>query len=349
MQPEADVRSPQQKAGLIALISGAILTVAGAALLTAYALGFISRGVTVTSYFANADGLKQGAAVNVNGVTVGTVQSVTITTAPERKRTPVQVTMQLKNKDQESVRTDSLAGLTNLGALADTVVDIDSEHATGPPIDDGAELKTLGTPYMLDLNAGQSTVKALGETEDRFNSIVTQMESGQGSLGQFIANPGFTNELSGTVSKFRDATAKLNSTGNTAGKLLNDHSLTGKFAAIGKDMQGVNASVTKLTNGPLQANLATTQTRVNSITAGINSGQGAAGMLVKNPKQFTDTFSQANALVTNYTKNPATGGNFAPGGATAVDLAKLQSEVNTLATGIRKDPKKYFTIHFRVF
>jgi phospholipid/cholesterol/gamma-HCH transport system substrate-binding protein len=349
MPSDADVRSPQQKTGLIALILGAILVIAGAVLLTAYSLGFVTHGVTVTCYFANAEGLKQGAAVDVNGVTVGTVQNVTITAAPERRRTPVLVTMQLKNKDQDSVRSDSLADLVTMGALADTIVDIDSEHATGPPIEEGAELKTLRGGATFDMNSGQSLVKALGETEDRFNGIVTQMESGKGSLGQFISDPGFVNDLSVTVTQFRDATAKLGSNNNTVGKLLNDHSLSGRFAAISNDMQGVGGSVNKLTNGPLQANLATTQTRVDSITAGINSGQGAAGMLVKNPKQFTDTFAQANALVTGYWQNPATGGNFASGGATAVDMAKLQSEINTVMADIRKNPKRYFTTQFRVF
>jgi phospholipid/cholesterol/gamma-HCH transport system substrate-binding protein len=349
MAAEDNLRSTQNKAGVIALVSGGILTMVGAVLVAAYALGLVSHGIIVTSYFENAYGLKTGAAVNVNGVTVGTVRSVDVTSAPERKKTPVQVTMELTRKDQAAVHTDSLANLINLGALADTVIDIDSEHATGPPIQDGDELKTLPTPSVLNLKAGQATVKALNETENRFNAVVDQMETGKGTIGQFITNPGFANELSATARKVQQVTAKLGSDDNSAGKLLNDHDLTNKFAAIGTDMQGVSASVTKLTNGPLQANLSAASTRANSLIAGVNSGQGAAGMLVKNPKQLTGTFAQASALVTNFTKNPATGGNFAAGGATAVDLKQLQSQINDLTTMIRKNPKQYLTIQFRIF
>jgi phospholipid/cholesterol/gamma-HCH transport system substrate-binding protein len=344
-----NARSTQNKASVIALISCGMLIILGAILVAAYSLGFLSRGITVTCYFDNAEGLKPGDAVTVNGVTVGTVKSVIVTTAPERKKTPVQVTMELKRKDQDAVHSDSLAALVNLGALADTVIDIDSEHATGLPIQDGDELKTLATPHVLDLKAGQETVKALNALEGRFNTVVDTMETGKGSLGQFINDPGLTNNLAATAKKVQEVTAKLGSDDSTAGKLLNDHNLGDKFAAVGSDMQGVSASVTKLTSGPLQANLSAATAHANSLTAGVNAGNGAAGMLVKNPKQLTDTFAQANALVANYTSNPGTGGNFAAGGATAVDLEKLQSETNALVTMIRQNPKKYLTIQVRIF
>jgi phospholipid/cholesterol/gamma-HCH transport system substrate-binding protein len=259
----------------------------------------------------------------------------------------VQVTMELSREAQDAVRSDSLAGLTSLGALADTVVDIDSEHATGPPVQNGDELKTLNK--VLDLKAGQDTVRSLNETENRFNTVVDQMEHGKGTLGQFISNPGLTDQLSDTARKVQNTTTKLTSENNSAGKLLNGHDVGDKFADIGKNAQGLSASVTKLTNGPLQANINAATTHANSLITSINKEQGAAGMLIKNPKQITDTMVQANALIDNYTKNPATGGNFAAGGATALDLKKLQTETSALTTMIRQNPKKYFSIQFRVF
>ncbi len=344
-----DARSPNSKAAIIALLASAVFIIGGSILFAAYSLGYLSTGIIVYSYFDNATGVKPGAAVNVNGVTIGTVKGVTISAAPERRLTPVQVTMDLKRKYQNIVHVDSLAGLTALGALADTVVDIDSKHATGPLIQDGDELRTLATPSVLNLHSTQETVKSLNALEGRFNNVMDTLETGKGSLGQFIANPGLVNNIRATVGKVNDATAKLSNPDSTAGKLINSHQLQDRFTAIGTDMQGVSASVTKITNGPLQANISTASTHINAITAGLNSGQGAAGMLMKNPKQFSDTFAQAGALVTNYTKNPGTGGNFAAGGATAVDLQQLQSQINEFTTMFRKNPKKYITIKFRVF
>jgi len=58
-------------------------------------LGFFSRKMTITTYFENAAGLKPGAAVNIEGVTIGTVKTVTVSSSPERKLTPVMVVMKV--------------------------------------------------------------------------------------------------------------------------------------------------------------------------------------------------------------------------------------------------------------
>jgi len=49
----------------------------------------------VLTFFENSAGLKTGAAVNLQGVTIGTVKTVTIDNSPERKLTPVKVVMKI--------------------------------------------------------------------------------------------------------------------------------------------------------------------------------------------------------------------------------------------------------------
>jgi hypothetical protein len=99
----------------------------------------------------------------------------------------------------------------------------------------------------------------------------------------------------------------------------------------------------------LQANLTSVSNHATSLTNGLNNGEGAAGMLMKNPKQLTDTMARASALLSDYSKNPKTGGNFAAGGETSVDLKNLSAKVNELSTLIRSNPKKYLTIQVRIF
>jgi phospholipid/cholesterol/gamma-HCH transport system substrate-binding protein len=334
---------------MILLGGAALLAVLVVLLVSVSGISIFRHRLTSTSYFADADGIKSGAAVNLNGVTIGVVKSVTITTAPERKKTPILVVMKIDPQFQNVVRTDSLAGLTNLGALADTVIDIDSEHATGPPMRDGAELKTLTTPSVLDLNAGQATVKALNDVEVRFNTVVDQITSGKGTVGKILSDPNLMDRVNATTKSAGKIADKLNSTHNTAGKILNGHSVNDRIAALGTDMQGLTALYISRTGGPLADNAASAITHVNSITKGLNEGQGAAGTLMKNPKQFTDTMTKVSSLLSDYSKNPKTGGNFATGGATSVDLQKLSTEVSSLSTMVRSNPKKYLTIQVRLF
>ena len=139
MPSQQEVKWSQLKVGVIVLVSVVILTTL--LFLMTSSPGWVSstHKLTVSTYFENSAGLKVGAAVNLQGVTVGTVKSVTVTTAPERKLTPVQVVMKIDSKYQASLHKDSTAALTTVGVLGDTVVDINSQVATGPPLQDGDE------------------------------------------------------------------------------------------------------------------------------------------------------------------------------------------------------------------
>ncbi len=160
MPSQQEVRWSQLKVGVIVLVSAVVLTTLLFLMTSASGLGLFSRKLTVTTYFENSAGLKAGAAVNLEGVTIGTVKTVTVTNAPERKLTPVMVVMKIDNKYQFGLHTDSKAALSTVGVLGDTIVDINSQVATGPEIRDGDELKTLETPSLQDVvKASQGTIE----------------------------------------------------------------------------------------------------------------------------------------------------------------------------------------------
>src|ERR1039458_8107245 len=123
MASQQEGRWSQLKIGVIVLVSVVILTMLLFLMTSASGLGLFSRKLTVTTYFENAGGLKVGAAVNLEGYTIGNVKTITVTTAPERKLTPVQVVMKIDGKYQPSLHTDSTAALWTVGILGDTVVD----------------------------------------------------------------------------------------------------------------------------------------------------------------------------------------------------------------------------------
>jgi phospholipid/cholesterol/gamma-HCH transport system substrate-binding protein len=311
-----------------------------------------ARKITVTTYFVNSEGLKSGAAVNLDGVTVGTVKHVDLVTTPERSKTPVQVTMRLNTKFLPGLHTDSLAELTSMGALANTVVDIDSQHATGPTLQDGAELPTLNTPTVLNLKAGQDTINDIHKLMDRLDPLVDQVKSGKGSIGQLMSNPGLTREARDTILKVHQVSAKLNSTHNTVGLFLNGHSIPDRLASLSTDMQGVQTSVAKLTNGALQANLTNAQDKVNALSADVKSGHGAVGMVLNDSafkNQMTGITAKANAAIAGIDKGQGSVGKMLHDDEVKVNLGKLQTESSTLATMIRQNPKKYLTIEVRIF
>ena len=137
MPSQQEVRWSQLKVGVIVLISTIILVALLFLMTSSSGLGILTHKLTIMTYFENSAGLKTGAAVNLQGVTIGTVKTVTIDNSPERKLTPVKVVMKLDDKYATALKKDSKASLSTVGVLGDTIVDINSQFAVGPPLRDG--------------------------------------------------------------------------------------------------------------------------------------------------------------------------------------------------------------------
>src|SRR4051794_16298436 len=200
MPSQQEVRWSQLKVGVIVLVASVVLVTLLFLMTSSSGLGILSHKLTITTYFENSAGLKVGAAVNLQGVTIGTVKSVTVVNSPERKLTPVKVVMKLNEKFADALKKDSKAALSTVGVLGDTVVDINSQFAVGPPLQDGDELKTTETPSLTDVvKASQGTIESLNVILAKMNVIVDNIQSGKGSIGQLINNPDLYNKANNTV------------------------------------------------------------------------------------------------------------------------------------------------------
>src|ERR1700742_3704659 len=219
MPSQHEVRWSQLKVGVIVLISTVILVTLLFLMTSSSGLGILSHKLTVTTYFENSAGLKTGAAVNLEGVTIGTVKAVTIDNAPEHKLTPVKVVMRMNEKYTTNLKKDSKASLSTVGVLGDRVVDINSQFAVGPPLQDGDVLKTLETPSLTDVvKASQGTIESLNVILAKMNTIVDNLQSGKGSIGQLINNPDLANKMTATVDELHKLTVSLNSNKGSLGK-----------------------------------------------------------------------------------------------------------------------------------
>jgi len=362
MPSQQEVRWSQLKVGVIVLVSAVILTTLLFLMTSASGLGMFSHKIAVTTYFENSAGLKDGAAVNLQGVTIGNVKSVTVVTAPERKLTPVQVVMKLDSKFASSLHTDSTAALTTVGVLGDTVVDINSQVATGPPLRDGDELKTLETPSIQDVvKASQGTIESLNVILAKLNTVVDNLESGKGSFGQLLTNPDLYNKFTASADEVHKLTVKLNSNDNTVGKFFNDNAemynrlndAIARVDDITKNLQSGKGSAGKLlTDEAMYDNLNKSLANLNSILADAQAGKGSAGMLLKDPtlaKNLTDVIAKSDALVTSISEGKGTLGKLVTDDMLYSNTNKLLTGSTDLVTAIRKDPKKYLTIHMKIF
>lgn len=361
MPSQQEVRWSQLKVGLIVLAATIILVTLLFLMASSAGIGLFSHKLTITSYFENSAGLKEGSPVNLQGVTIGTVKSVAVVTSPDRKLTPVRVVMKINEKSAGDLRKDSKAGLTTVGVLGDTVVDINSQYAVGPPLQDGDELKTLETPSLTDvIKAGQGTIESLNVILAKMNAIVDNLQSGKGSIGQLISNPDLYNKTIGTVDELHKLTVNLNRGQGFIGKLMKDDELynrlngtAGKLENIADELDAGKGTAGKLLkDDTLYKNLNSTLAHANSLLADADAGKGGLGLMLKDPKfrsDLSDTLSQVNALVKGINEGHGTLGKLATDDAAYTNLNRLLTESTNLVTAIRQNPKKYLVIHLKIF
>jgi phospholipid/cholesterol/gamma-HCH transport system substrate-binding protein len=361
MPSQQEVRWSQLKVGVIVLISTVVLVTLLFLMTSSAGLGILSHKLTVTTYFENSAGLKTGAAVDLEGVTIGTVKSVTIDNSPERKLTPVKVVMKLNEKNSSSLKKDSKASLSTVGVLGDTVVDINSQFAAGPPLQDGDELKTSETPSLTDVvKASQGTIESLNVILAKMNVIVDNLQSGKGSVGQLINNPDLYNKADKTVDELLTLEKNLNAGRGSIGKLMTDDTMynrlndaAGKLESITNSLnEGKGTAGMLLKDDSLYKNLNSTLVHANSIMEQADAGKGGLGLMLKDPKfrqDLSNTLAQVNALVSGMNEGRGTLGKLATDDAAYTNINKLLTASTDLVTTIRSDPKKYLTIHLKIF
>jgi phospholipid/cholesterol/gamma-HCH transport system substrate-binding protein len=361
MPSQQEVKWSQLKVGLIVLISIALLCTLLFLMTGASGMSLFSHKMIVTTYFENSNGLKVGAPVNLEGVTIGEIKAVQVTTDPARKLTPVKVVMKIDPKDHASLHTDSKASLSTVGVLGDTVLDISSQVAVGPELKSGAELGTLETPNLTDVvKASQGTIESLNVILAKLNSIMDDVQSGKGSVGKLINDPALYNNATATVDQLQTLTRELNSGKGSMGKLIHDDQLYDRLNDTASKLDAITTALNDgkgtagklLKDDSLYNNLNSTLKHANSLLAEADAGKGGLGLLIKDPAfatKLNSTVTQLNTILTNVNGGKGTFGKLATDDAAYTNLNNLLSASTGLVNTIRKDPKKYLTIHMKIF
>lgn len=361
MPSQQEVKWSQLKVGVLVVISLAVLTLFLFAMTSAAGITVFERRLIAVTYFPNSSGLKVGAPVNLEGVPVGEVEAVRVSTDPMRKLTPVQVVMKLSPRFQNRIHTDTTAALSTTGFIGDTVVELSSEHATGPEVQDGDELKTTEIPSIATfVKSSQGTIDQLNLTIAKLDKVIDGLQSGKGTVGQLLVNPALYNQLNATLVQLHTLSTNLNHGRGSVGKLLTDDSLynhlndaAGRLDTLTVNLSGGKGTAGKLlTDDSLYNNLNETLTRTNGLLKQVDEGKGSIGMLFKDPKtarQLSDSVAQLDTLLAGINGGKGTVGQLVTNDAAYNNLNKLLTETSTLATMLREDPRKYLTIHMKVF
>jgi len=347
----------QLRVGLTVLFAS--ITLAVLTFLMSGTTGIFTPKITVHSYFDNAQGLRNGAPVRLQGVDIGNVTRVRV--VPNKPRTPVEVTMKVNTRYGCNIRKDSVASLSTAGVLGETFIDIDSSLAKSPEARDGDILPIRDNPDIQDVvRASQGTLQNLDALLKRTDRILAFVESGQGSIGKLIYDPLLYNRFADTVNEFKGIVDQIRSGQGSLGKLVaNEEAYNKAMAAVDKvnllidDLQQGKGTAGKLLKDPaLYNNANETITNVKKLTDDINAGKGAIGKLTKDEalaQKLDNTISKLSAITDRLEAGEGTAGKLFRDPSLYNNLDATLVETRQLVKSIRENPKKYLTFKVKVF
>ena len=358
MPSQQEVQWSQLKVGVLVIVAVAALS-ALIFLMSGSTGGIFAGKIKLRSYFENAAGIKVGAPVNLEGYTVGTVTKVGI--VPERKLTPVEVTMKIGSKYRDAIHTDSTSSLETIGVLGDTVVDINSKTATGPPVQDNAELKTNETPNLSDvIKSSQGTIEQLNTILAKVDHLADSLNSTKGSIGELINNPDLYNKAVATLNELSQLVDAVSAGKGSIGKLVADdtmynrvNDIVGKLDKLTTDLDEGKGTIGKLLKDETLANnLNQSVSSANQLLADINAGKGGLGVIAKDPQfagKLKDTVEKLDSVLNRVDSGEGTIGQLVRNPSLYNNLDQSLTETRGLVAAIRENPKKYLTFHVKIF
>ena len=132
MPSRKEIQWSQLRVGALVLAAIAVLVFLLILLMYCHIGRLLRHKLILRTYFQNAAGLKSGAPVTLEGVTMGSVARIGV--VPERNPTPVEVTIRVGGAYIGFLHTDSTTSIAQAGVLGDSFVDISSVDPRHRPV-----------------------------------------------------------------------------------------------------------------------------------------------------------------------------------------------------------------------
>ena len=176
------------------------------------------------------------------------------------------------------------------------------------------------------LDNAQNAVNLANSTFQQATSLLSAMLEGDGTIGKLVSDATLYNRLIESLDKFNTLAEKIQNGEGTIGRFINDPSL---YESANAALQKTNTLMARIEKGEgtlgklttdeaLYERTAVALDRFATLLEEINRGEGTLGMMLKDPSLYNN-------------------------------LDQSTSEITKLLYDIRKDPKKFLTIRFKLF
>jgi phospholipid/cholesterol/gamma-HCH transport system substrate-binding protein len=351
------VRWAQLRVGVMALVAMIILGVL--IWLFTSEKPIWERYATLYTYMKDSAALAKGAPVRLNGILIGGVSRVELSGSAQPDRI-VRVVMHVQYAMLKEIPVDSIAEISAENVLGTKYINI-SKGRSSETVKPNGEVRSEPSAEIADLvRKGFGLFDSAQAIINRLDNIVEMVESGKGSVGQFVMNSEFHDRLVATVAEFQKVATAISSGKGTVGRLIYDESLYNNARAAVQHMneliddlqQGQGTAGRLLKDPALYNDARASVAQFQKLLDDLNAGKGTAGKLLKDEAAYDQIRSILGRLDTTMERVNAgqgTLGQLVVNPQLYESMNGLTQELQSLVKDIHKNPKKFLRIKLGLF
>jgi phospholipid/cholesterol/gamma-HCH transport system substrate-binding protein len=306
-----------------------------------------SKYIEIRAYTDDAGGLDEGTSVRLNGISIGDLDRLNLTTSRDPKR-KIEFIMKVNRRFLHEIPRDSLVGVAATNLLGNYYIDI-VQGRDPQPVAPGGELQTTASSDPDKLLAQMSNeFQAIQGILDRADKLLAGVAAGQGNVGMW-AKQGMT-KLNGSSAELNKLTDDIK---NGHGNLSKVDDLSKQMDAPQKRWNDLMAGIQggQGTAGKMQALSAEVQQmtkEANDLTSALNSEQGPGPRLTKLQARFSDLQEKLQSSLNRIASGQGTLGQLNVNPQLSSAIQNTSTEFQALTRDLRANPRKFlsFTVKF---
>jgi phospholipid/cholesterol/gamma-HCH transport system substrate-binding protein len=322
--------------------------------------GFLGPKYRLTTYLPEVSGLKTGAPVDLDGVEIGNVQSISLTRNPPDREHSIKLVLRVDKRYKDEIKTDSQASLVTQGLLGDRYVTI-SRGITGSVVPENGTIPGEEEAAMKQVvERGADLLENLGALTHDVKELINGLQKGKGTLGKLMNDPSLYNHLNDTVAKLDSVVASIQQGQGTVGRLVTSDDLYRKADATMGHMENVMAAVQeqrgtmgKLIYDPSAYNeIKGVAEKGNALLGDVRQGKGTLGKLATDDRLYAnlrDASANVRDATAKMNSNQGTMGKFFTDPAFYDNMTGLSGDLRLLISDFRQNPKKFLHIKLGLF
>lgn len=347
----------QLRVGLMALIALALLAVL--IFLMTGADNPFEEKASVYTYMQDSAAMTDGAAVRLNGILIGKLKNIELTGSKDNDRA-IRMTMAIDQRYLAMIPDDSIVGFSAENVLGAKFLNI-RRGTSSTAIKAGQELKARDEKDFLEIV--QSAMPLLDSVQSilkRIDKVVSQVESGQGSIGKLLYDSAIYDKVNGIMGDAQKITRAMSEGKGTIGHLLYDEGLYNDLRQTLNRMDNLLAGIERgegtagrLVKDPaLYDELRRSTADLHTLLSDLNAGKGTAGKLLKDEtlhRRLVATLDKINATIDSVNEGRGTIGQLMVNPVLYQNLTATSAEITQMMKDFRANPKKFLTIQLKLF